>query len=447
MRVLMFTWEYPPHVVGGLGKHVTELAPALVGQGVELHIVTPRWAGGKKEEHAGSLHIYRVSPPDGPFDDVNDSAERTNARLGDFAEELSNDVGGFDLVHVHDWLVAFAGERLKHAHKVPLVATIHATEMGRNHGHLYADLQQTIHSVEWWLAYEAWRVICCSQFMAWEVQTYFQSPSDKIDVIPNGVDTARFDRWQGVDLSNFRRRYATPEEKIVFYVGRVVYEKGVQVLLDAAPKVLAQFPQARFVIAGTGTMLGELRHRVEAQGLGGKVTLTGFVSDEDRDRLLTLADCVVFPSLYEPFGIVALEAMAARCPVIVAEVGGLREVVEPEVTGTWVWPDRPDSLAWGILRALDQPEYVQKMAMAAYERARTVYDWSRIARITQFAYRRVWKEYCADEWGMESPLWGAKPVVGKARPRTADRGPQTAKDKGRSQISDSRSQKRGKAKT
>ena len=398
VRVLMFTWEYPPHVVGGLGKHVTELAPALVGQGVELHIVTPRWAGGKKEEHAGSLHIYRVSPPDGPFDDVNDSAERTNARLGDFAEELSNDVGGFDLVHVHDWLVAFAGERLKHAHKVPLVATIHATEMGRNHGHLYADLQQTIHSVEWWLAYEAWRVICCSQFMAWEVQTYFQSPSDKIDVIPNGVDTARFDRWQGVDLSNFRRRYATPEEKIVFYVGRVVYEKGVQVLLDAAPKVLAQFPQARFVIAGTGTMLGELRHRVEAQGLGGKVTLTGFVSDEDRDRLLTLADCVVFPSLYEPFGIVALEAMAARAPVVVSAVGGLAEVVKHGETGITVYAGNADSLAWGIAHTLQEPEWARQRAEVAYQMVVEQYNWGRIAQQTVGVYESVIQERTQAQW-------------------------------------------------
>jgi glycogen(starch) synthase len=270
--------------------------------------------------------------------------------------------------------------------------------MGRNHGHLYADLQQTIHSVEWWLAYEAWRVICCSQFMAWEVQTYFQSPSDKIDVIPNGVDTARFDRWQGVDLSNFRRRYATPEEKIVFYVGRVVYEKGVQVLLDAAPKVLAQFPQARFVIAGTGTMLGELRHRVEAQGLGGKVTLTGFVSDEDRDRLLTLADCVVFPSLYEPFGIVALEAMAARAPVVVSAVGGLAEVVKHGETGITVYAGNADSLAWGIVHTLQEPEWARQRAEVAYQMVVEQYNWGRIAQQTVGVYESVIQERTQAQW-------------------------------------------------
>lgn len=398
MRILMFSWEYPPHVVGGLGKHVMELAPALADQGVEVHIVTPAWAGGAPVEHVGDLHVYRVPPPDGPFDDIHDSAERANARMGDFAEELSAELGGFDLIHVHDWLAAFAGERLKHAHKIPLLATMHATEMGRNHGSLYADLQQSIHSVEWWLAYEAWRVIACSQYMAWEVQTYFHIPADKVDVIPNGVDTARFDRLRGASLSKFRLHYALPEEKIVFYVGRVVYEKGLQVLVDAAPKVLADFPQAKFVIAGTGGMLGELRHRTQERGLSGKVLFTGFISDEDRDRLLACSSCVVFPSLYEPFGIVALEAMASHAPVVVSAVGGLAEVVTHAETGITTYPGNPDSLAWGILHTLKEPKWARQRAKVAYGMVVEQYNWARIARQTIEVYERVIEERAQAQW-------------------------------------------------
>jgi len=398
VRILMFSWEYPPHIVGGLGKHVTELAPALVAQGVELHIVTPAWAGGAHEEHSGNLYVYRVAPPDGPFDDVYDSAERTNARMGDFAEELYADLGGFDLVHVHDWLGAFAGERLKHAHKIPLLATIHATEMGRNHGSLHENLQQSIHSVEWWLAYEAWRVIACSQYMAWEVQTYFHIPADKVDVIANGVDTARFDRWHGADLADFRLRYARPDEKIVFYVGRVVYEKGLQVLVDAVPKVLAEFPQAKFVIAGTGGMLGELRHRVQERGLAGKVLFTGYIADGDRDRLLALSSCVVFPSLYEPFGIVALEAMASRAPVVVSAVGGLAEVVTHAETGITTYPGNPDSLAWGILHTLQEPAWAKQRADVAYQMVVEQYNWARIARQTIDVYERIISERAEAMW-------------------------------------------------
>jgi glycogen(starch) synthase len=354
--------------------------------------------GGAPEEHSGNLHVYRVPPPEGPFDDVHDSAERTNARLGDVAEDLHARVGGFDLIHVHDWLGAFAGERMKHAHKIPLVATMHATEMGRNHGVLYADLQQSIHSVEWWLAYEAWRVIACSQYMAWEVQTYFHVPVDKVDIIPNGVDTARFDRLRGADLSDFRLQYAQPEEKIVFYVGRVVYEKGIHVLLDSVPKVLAEFPHAKFVIAGTGGMLGELRRRAQDRGLNGKVLFTGYISDEDRDRLLAISDCVVFPSLYEPFGIVALEAMASRAPVVVSAVGGLAEVVKHAETGITVYPGNTDSLAWGILHTLQQPEWAKQRAEAAYQQVAEEYTWDRIARQTADVYERVVRERDEAEW-------------------------------------------------
>ncbi|GAB4400734.1 MAG: glycosyltransferase family 4 protein [Anaerolineales bacterium] len=398
MRVLMFSWEYPPHVVGGLGKHVMELAPALAEQGAEVHVVTPAWMGGAPEEHSGNLHVYRVAPPEGPFDDVHDAAERTNVRLGDVAEALVSGTGAFDIIHAHDWLVAFAGERLKHAHKTPLLATIHATEMGRNHGHLYNDLQQSIHSVEWWLTYEAWRVICCSQYMAWEVQTYFHVPADKIDVIPNGVDTAPFERWRDVDLADFRKRFALPHEKIVFYVGRVVYEKGVHVLLDAVPKVLAAFPDAKFVIAGTGAMLGDLRHRAQERGLSGKVLFTGFISEEDKNRLFALADCVVFPSLYEPFGIVALEAMASRAPVVVSSVGGLAEVVQHAETGITVYPGNAESLAWGILHTLQEPEWARQRAEAAYRMVKEQYNWRRIAEQTLGVYDRVVRERAQADW-------------------------------------------------
>jgi glycogen(starch) synthase len=252
--------------------------------------------------------------------------------------------------------------------------------------------------VEWWLAYEAWRAIACSQYMAWEVQTYFHVPADKVDVIANGVDTARFDRWHGADLADFRLRYARPDEKIVFYVGRVVYEKGLQVLVDAVPKVLAEFPQAKFVIAGTGGMLGELRHRVQERGLAGKVLFTGYIADGDRDRLLALSSCVVFPSLYEPFGIVALEAMASRAPVVVSAVGGLAEVVTHAETGITTYPGNSDSLAWGILHTLQEPAWAKQRADVAYQMVVEQYNWARIARQTIDVYERIISERAEAVW-------------------------------------------------
>lgn len=392
MRVLMISWEYPPYVIGGLGKHVAELLPALAGAGVEVHLLTPRWRESPLQESVHHALVHRVDPLNKDEGDFYTLAWQTNAQLQEAALKLWAEVGGFDLIHVHDWLTAFAGCTLKHAYHTPLIATIHATERGRGRGYISTNLSRSIHEVEWWLTYEAWRVICCSEYMAQEVREYFQTPPDKIDVIPNGVDTARFDRWEGVDLTPFRAMYALPEEKIVFYVGRVVYEKGIETLIRAIPLVLRECPEAKFVIAGTGPNLDSLRQLSWELGVGAKVLFTGRIPDEDRDRLFKVADCAVFPSLYEPFGIVALEAMAARCPVVVAEVGGLKEVVQHAETGITVYPGDPHSVCWGILHTLQHPEWTKQRVENAYRKVVEQYNWPRIARLTIGVYQRVVEE-------------------------------------------------------
>jgi len=398
MRVLTLSWEYPPYIVGGLGRHVAALAPALTRLGIEVHLVVPRWAGGDALEYLPRLTVHRVDPPAHLDDDFYTRVWQTNLELESRATRLWVETGRFDLVHAHDWLVAFSACALKRNFKTPLLATIHATERGRGRGHLHTDQQRAINGVEWWLTYEAWRVIACSGYMAQEIQNYFNVPGDKVDVIPNGVDPSRFDALEGVDLTHFRNRYALPEEQIVFYVGRVVEEKGVYVLLDAVPRVLATHPTAKFVIAGTGDALSELRDRAWKIGVGPKVLFTGFISDEDRDRLFKVADCAVFPSLYEPFGIVALEAMAARCPVVVSEVGGLKDVVEHAETGITVYPGNPDSLAWGILHTLQHPEWAATRVENAYRKVREVYNWDTIARQTAAVYERIVQERQKVEW-------------------------------------------------
>jgi glycogen synthase len=398
MRILMFAWEYPPHVVGGLGKHTAELLPAL-GElpELEVHLVTPRWAGGQLMEAVGRATVHRVDPPitNGDF---YTRAWQTNLRLEQYANHLWEETGPFHLIHVHDWLVAFVGVTFKHNYAVPLVSKIHATEQGRGRGHLGSDQSRAIHHVEWWLTYESWRVIACSNYMADEISDYFYCPKDKIDVIPNGVESDRFDRLEGEDLSHFRGMYALPAEQLVFSVGRVVFEKGLHVLIRATPLILGQHPSAKIVIAGRGPELDSLRSLSWELGVGEKVLLTGFISDEDRDRLFKIADCAVFPSLYEPFGIVALEAMAARCPVVVSEVGGLKDVVQHAETGITVYADDPSSLAWGIVHTLQHPEWAAQRVENAYRIVHERYTWGRIARMTVDTYRQVIAERAISSW-------------------------------------------------
>jgi glycosyltransferase involved in cell wall biosynthesis len=398
MRILMFSWEYPPYVVGGLGKHVEELLPPLgYLPDVEVHLVTPRWAGGEPLEKMGRTAIHRVDPPvtEGDF---YTAAWQTNLRLEEYARRLWQEAGPFDLIHVHDWLVAFVGAACKLSYKTPLLSTIHATERGRGRGTLSSDQARAIHHVEWWLAYESWRIIACSGYMRDEIVSYFQCPRDKIDVIPNGVETARFDRLEWQDLAYFRNMYALPFEQVVFSVGRVVHEKGLHVLVRAMPLILAQQPTVKVVIAGKGPEVNALRSLAWSLGAGEKVLLTGFITDEDRDRLFKIADCAVFPSLYEPFGIVALEAMAAKCPVVVSEVGGLKDVVRHGETGITVYPDDPASLAWGVLHTLQHPEWSATRVQSAYRVVREEYNWERIARMTAETYRRIISERMITDW-------------------------------------------------
>jgi len=400
MRIFMLSWEYPPHVVGGLGKHVGDLAPALARRGIHVHVVTPWGNASESTEQAPGLWVHRIAAPTqgGYGTSFYDQAMATNAVLSAASPELIERFGPFDLIHTHDWLTAACARDLKHRYKLPLIATIHATERGRGRGHLPTEQAHRINALEWELTYEAWRVICCTRYMANEIQAYFATPADKIDIIPNGVDPSQFDALNGLDLSAFRARYALPAEKIVFYVGRIVAEKGVDVLIQAVPRVLEGFPQAKFVIAGQGPELGRLQAMAEAMGVGHKVLFTGYISDDERNRLFKVADCAVFPSLYEPFGIVALEAMAAGVPVVVSEVGGLAEVVQHAETGITIYPNDPNSCAWGILHTLQHPHWAQRRVENAQRMVRTVYNWDTIAAQTEAVYRRVIEERARVVW-------------------------------------------------
>jgi len=403
MRVLMFSWEYPPHVVGGLGAHVAALVPALARAGIEVHLVTPRWNGGDahqvivgdktrtRRKHVGNAIVYRVEPPVAKLGNFLADVLQTNLGFLEQGHALVNKYGGFDLIHAHDWLVASAAMSLGRLHKTELLATIHATQRGRARGHLSGETACAIDRIEGWLAYEARRVICASRFMANEVVSYFEVSADKVDVVPNGVDAAPFDALEHADLSEFRAQWARPEERIVFFVGRLVHEKGVHLLVEAVPRIVAEIPQTRVIIAGAGEMSDCLKRRAWELGVADKVLIAGFVSDSDRDRLFKVADVAVFPSLYEPFGIVALEAMAARCPVVASSMGGLSEVVQHDVNGATVYPDNVESLAWGLLHTLRYPDRAQARAAVAYRMVKEEYGWDRVAARTIEVYDRIVK--------------------------------------------------------
>ena len=192
MRILMLSWEFPPHVVGGLGKHVADLAPVLAGQPtaagpITIDLVTPRRGDGDEVERISEwLTVHRVAiPPLDPLDHYN-SVISNNHFLVD-AAALLGDAQPYDLIHVHDWLVIRAGIALKERWKTPLLTTMHATERGRHRGYTPGETSYQIDRTEWQGCYDAWRVVACSQFMNRELHDYFDLPADKVVVIPNGI--------------------------------------------------------------------------------------------------------------------------------------------------------------------------------------------------------------------------------------------------------------------
>ncbi len=394
MRILMLSWEFPPQVVGGLARHVHGLSLALAKAGEDVSVITlaPEDGLPSSRDNLDGTEVYRVKPY--PLASVSFPmwVLHMNIAMLEKAVALANQ-NPFDLIHAHDWLAAYAGRALKHIYRIPLIATIHATEYGRNGG-LHTDEQRYISDVEWWLAFESWRVICCSSYMRKELQRLFQVPGDKLKVIYNGVFPELLQAGEGEEPVSI----PASKERIIFYIGRLVPEKGVQFLLQAAPRILDACPDARFVIAGDGPYRGELEELAGRMGIKDKVYFPGFITDKERNRMYRQAAVSVFPSLYEPFGIVALEAMAAGAPLVVADCGGLGEIVTHNVNGLKCYPGHAASLADQVIRLLTEANLAASLREAGKKLVMEKYTWPRIAAETAAVYREVLKEYDAGSW-------------------------------------------------
>lgn len=401
MRILMLSWEYPPVSHGGLARHVQDLSEALVRKGIEVFVVTQGSAELPADEIINGVRVLRTIPVAVTANNFVEDILQLNFQLLERAlvlfRELDNNL---DIIHGHDWLVFWASKVLKHSFTTPLIYTIHATEFGRNQG-IYNDMQRYINDLEWYASFEAWKLIVCSQYMNNEVRNLFQVPEDKAVVIGNGVNE---ENYRGDSSPAYRDFYASPDEDIVFYVGRIVREKGIQVLIQAIPEILKTNPKTKFVIAGKGPYLDNLRSLAEYLGVAERVYFTGFISDRERNNLYWIADVAVFPSLYEPFGIVALEAMVTRTPVIVSEVGGLAEFVRDGENGLTVKPNDPQQLAEKIRFLLNNKERAREMASRAYEIVKRDFTWDEIANKTLAVYEEVIAEYRKSGWSRKKKV-------------------------------------------
>jgi glycosyltransferase involved in cell wall biosynthesis len=393
----MFTWEFPPRIIGGISPHVNFLSKNLAKNGVKVYVVTCDFPGTPKHEIIDGVEVVRIDSYKNPAPDFATWVYLMNVNMQQEAATLVNSLDGdVDLFHAHDWLVATAGIGLKHVFRKPLLATIHSTEIGRRNG-LHNDSEKMIHETEAWLAYEAWKVICCSDYMISHVQWAYTLPTDKLVKIENGVNIGTYMKTEKARSPSFREKFALSHEKIVLFVGRLVYEKGVHVLVNAVPKILEKV-NAKIIIIGSGYMKEQLLTIARHMNLPHKILLTGFVDSETLINLQQCADVCVVPSLFEPFGIVALEAMAAKSPVVVSDTGGLSEIVKHDVDGIKVSPNNVDSLALGITEVLLDQAYANWLKKNAYKKIQEKYRWEKIAEHTKILYESVLNEYSKSFW-------------------------------------------------
>ncbi|BBG04199.1 MULTISPECIES: glycosyltransferase family 4 protein [Pseudonocardia] len=388
MRVLMVSWEFPPVVVGGLGRHVHALSRELATAGHDVVVLSRAPAGTDAGTHPSSaetvdgVRVLRVAEDPPHLEFSTDMVAWTLAMgHGLLRHALTALLPGWrpDVVHAHDWLVAHPAIALADVLGVPLVTTLHATEAGRHSGWLPGPLNHQVHSTEWWLAQRADEVITCSSAMRSEVATLHDLDPAAVHVVHNGID-----------LRRWRSRAAAPAPSAngprLVYFGRLEYEKGVQDLIAALPRIRRRHPGTRLLVAGSGTQQEMLETRVAQHRVRRSVEFLGHLPDGELTALLRVADAVVLPSRYEPFGIVALEAAAVGATLVASTAGGLGEVVRDGETGLGFEPGDIPGIADAVDRALADPRAARRRARAARARLRTDFAWPTIAARTAAIY-------------------------------------------------------------
>ncbi|HZQ33822.1 MAG TPA: glycosyltransferase family 4 protein [Mycobacterium sp.] len=383
MRVLMLSWEYPPVVIGGLGRHVHHLAKALAAAGHEVMVLSRRpfytdpATHPTTDETVDGVRVVAAAQDPHEFTFSDDMMAWTLA-MGHSMVRAGLSAGfAPDVVHAHDWLVAHPAVALAQFFDVPLVSTLHATEAGRHSGWVNGRVSRQVHALESWLARDSDTLIACSMSMRDEITTLYGPFATDIHVIRNGIEAGR---WP------FAARVQRRGPAKLLYFGRLEYEKGIHDLIAAMPRIRRTHPGTTLTVAGEGTQLHWL---VEEARRDRVLKATRFVGHLDHDELVKAlhdADAVVLPSHYEPFGIVALEAAAAGAPLVTSNVGGLGEAVIDGETGMSFAPRDIAGLATAVRAVLNDPDSAQRRAIAAHDRLTSDFAWETVADETAQVY-------------------------------------------------------------
>lgn len=386
MRIALFSWETLHSIpVGGVGVHVTELAAALERRHHEVHVFTRQGHDQTAYDCVEGVHYHRCSFPLNP-----NFVDETNNMCRAFVAEafaVEDGVGPFDVVHAHDWLTSNAAVWTKQGRSRPAVLTMHSTEYGRNGNRFFGGNAPRIQDHERHGTYSADRVITVSNQLRDEVKWLYQLPDHKARTIYNGVNAGNFD--YAVDPGAVKGRYGIgPLDPTVLFVGRMVVQKGPDILVRSIPSVLRYYPAAKFVFAGDGHMKNEVAGLAHQLGVAHAVRLLGVCRGRDVHDLFKACDVVAVPSRNEPFGIVILEGWSAHKPVVSTKRGGPSEFVWHGINGLHV-DDTPDSVAWGLGTLLADHDRCRWMGRNGRAAVDVAFSWDTIAEQTEEVYASV----------------------------------------------------------
>jgi glycogen(starch) synthase len=404
LRIGFFVWEYPPQLVGGLGTYADYITRELVELGHEVTVFTLNQGNLKTKEVMKGVEVHRPMIVDAsnvfPMFVINDLLKwGTNIRFFNdifiynvlSASKLVNGLirkegYKFDIICVHDWLSSIAGMITKNETKIPLVFHVHSTEWGRSGG----QGSEVVSHLESETAMLADRVITVSYAMRDDLIRHGWAES-KIHAVWNGVDPERYNplKCKSEDVCRIREKYGIPSDwNFLLFVGRLTWVKSIRNLVQALPIVLEEYPKTKLVILGKGEEQKDIVEMTERLGIKQNVTCRfEFVPEDERILHYAASDVCIFPSVYEPFGIVSLEAMAMGKPIVVGAHGvvGFREQVVPSgpgQTGVHVNGEDPTDIAWGIKETLKDPQKAKSWGENGRKRVLELFTWKKVAEQT-----------------------------------------------------------------
>jgi glycogen(starch) synthase len=411
LRIGFFVWEYPPALVGGLGTYADYITREFVAMGNDVTVFTLNPGNLKTREIMKGVEVHRPLIADAsnvfPMFVVDDLKKwGTNIRMFNdifiynilsgtkFINSMLKKEGcHYDVVCVHDWLSSIAGIIAKNETKVPVAFHVHSTEWGRAGG----QGSEVVSHLEWATSQRVDKIVTVSYAMQ-EDLTRHGWPKSKISVVWNGVDPERYNpkNCKPEDAEAIRSRYGIkPEEKMILFLGRLTWVKGVRSLVQAMPIVLEEYPNTKLVILGKGEQQNDILETASRLGISDKVACRfDFVSEDERILHYAASDACIFPSIYEPFGIVSLEAMAMEKPLIVGAQGvvGFREQVVPsgsDQNGVHVNGGNPADIAWGMKEVLFDPERAKKWGQNGRKRVQQYFTWRKVAEQTLRIYEAM----------------------------------------------------------